>query len=49
MTNMEIATELHISVGTVQQHLYRIYSKLDVKGRRQAASKAEALGLIPSP
>jgi LuxR family maltose regulon positive regulatory protein len=47
MTNMEIATELHISVGTVQQHLNRIYSKLDVKGRRQAASKAEALGLIP--
>jgi LuxR family transcriptional regulator, maltose regulon positive regulatory protein len=49
LTNKEIATELHISVGTVQQHLNRIYSKLDVKGRRQAASKAEALGLIPSP
>ncbi len=46
LTNKEIAARLHISVGTVQQHLNHIYSKLGVKGRRQAAVKAEELGLL---
>jgi LuxR family maltose regulon positive regulatory protein len=49
LTNKEIAAELHISVGTVEQHLVRIYSKLEVRGRRQAAVKAEELGLLPTP
>jgi LuxR family maltose regulon positive regulatory protein len=48
LTNKEIAAQLHISVGTVEQHLVRIYGKLGVRGRRQAATKAEELGLLPT-
>ncbi|MFJ8740311.1 AAA family ATPase [Embleya sp. NPDC127516] len=32
-TNRQIADELHITTGTVEQHLTRIYRKLNVKGR----------------
>lgn len=48
MTNNEIAAELHISVGTVQQHLNHIYAKLNAKGRRQAIAQAKALALLPT-
>ncbi len=48
MTNKEIASELVISVGTVQQHLNHIYGKLNVKGRRQAITEASKLNLIQS-
>ena len=48
LTNKEIAAELYISVGTVQQHLNHIYAKLNVKGRRQAIAKAAELALLPS-
>jgi LuxR family maltose regulon positive regulatory protein len=47
LTNKEIAAEMHITVGTVQQHLNHIYAKLDVKGRRQAVTKATELDLLP--
>jgi DNA-binding CsgD family transcriptional regulator len=47
MTNKEIAVELHITVGTVQQHLNHIYAKLDVQGRRQAITKATELAMLP--
>ena len=47
LTNKQIAAELHITVVTVEQHLNRIYSKLDVKGRRHATAKAKELGLFP--
>ncbi len=47
-SNKEIAAELHITVGTVQQHLNHIYAKLDVKGRRQAIAKAKELALLPT-
>jgi LuxR family maltose regulon positive regulatory protein len=48
LTNKEIAAKLHISVGTVQQHLNHIYAKLDVRGRRQAIVKANELALLPT-
>ncbi len=47
LSNKEIAAELHISVGTVQQHLNHIYTKLYVKGRRQAVAKAAELAILP--
>ena len=47
LTNQEIAADLHITVGTVAQHLNNIYSKLAVKGRRQANARAKELGLLP--
>ena len=45
MTNAEIASELYVSVNTVKAHLKRIYRKLGVVSRRQAA-RARALGLL---
>jgi DNA-binding CsgD family transcriptional regulator len=33
-TNAEIATRLHITPSTVEQHLTRVYRKLHVKGRK---------------
>ncbi|MCG8453126.1 MAG: LuxR C-terminal-related transcriptional regulator [Spirochaetales bacterium] len=34
-SNLEIAENLHITVGTVKQHLNRAYSKLNVRSRTQ--------------
>jgi LuxR family transcriptional regulator, maltose regulon positive regulatory protein len=48
LTNKEIAAKAHISVGTVEQHLVRVYGKLGVRGRRQAVVKAKELGLLRS-
>jgi LuxR family maltose regulon positive regulatory protein len=48
LTNKEIAAKLHISIGTVEQHLVRIYGKLGVRRRRQAVVKAKELGLLRS-
>jgi LuxR family maltose regulon positive regulatory protein len=46
LTNKEIAVRLVISSGTVRQHTHKIYTKLRVKGRRQAIAKAIKLGII---
>lgn len=35
----EIAEKLHISVGTVKQHIHRIYDKLHVQNRTEALNK----------
>ncbi|HEY53621.1 MAG TPA: AAA family ATPase [Caldilineae bacterium] len=43
----EIAAELFISPATVRRHASNIYQKLQVSGRRQAAEKAIALGILP--
>lgn len=43
LSDKEIAERLVIEPSTVQNHLYRIYDKLDVSSRIQAALKAEIL------
>ena len=44
--NKEIAAELLMATGTVKVHLKRIFGKLDVTNRAQAAARARALGLL---
>jgi LuxR family maltose regulon positive regulatory protein len=46
LTNVEIAQQIFISDQTVKVHTRNIYGKLGVSGRRQAVSKAKALGLL---
>jgi LuxR family maltose regulon positive regulatory protein len=46
-SNREISAELVVTLNTVKRHAYNIYSKLDVRKRTQAVSKACQLGLIP--
>ena len=43
----EIATRLHISPSTVQQHTHHIYRKLNVNNKRQAVLRATELGILP--
>ncbi|MCW2541540.1 MAG: hypothetical protein JWN95_3265 [Frankiales bacterium] len=44
-TNIELATSLHISAGTIKKHLDNLYRKLGVTGRVQAVGMA--LSLLP--
>ena len=46
MSNSQIASQLHISEGTVKRHLTNIYAKLGVSSRADAAKKALTSGLI---
>jgi len=46
LTNAEIAARLVLSVRTVDTHVAAILNKLDAKTRRDAASRAQALGLL---
>jgi len=45
LTNKEIAQQLAISHGTVRQHAYNLYQKLQVNSRQQAVIKAADLGI----
>lgn len=44
-TNREIADELYLSVDTIKTHVRKVFTKLDVSNRTQAALAARQLGL----
>lgn len=46
MQNKEIAAELELSVYTIMDHIKRLYEKLNISSRAQAAVKAQQIGLI---
>jgi DNA-binding NarL/FixJ family response regulator len=45
-SNLEIASALHVSEGTVKTHVAAILRKLDLRDRTQAAVAAYELGLV---
>jgi DNA-binding NarL/FixJ family response regulator len=47
-TNRQIANERYLSVDTVKSHMRRLYSKLGVSNRTQAALRADEFQLRPS-
>ena len=42
----EIADQLTLAPSTVKWYMHKIYTKLQVKNRRQAVAKAVKLGLL---
>jgi len=46
LSNPETAATLNLSRHTVKQHTSAVYRKLGVRNRAEAASRAQALGLI---
>ena len=45
--NAQIAQELYLSIHTVESHLHRIFKKLQVSSRTEAAVYAIDSGLLP--
>lgn len=48
MSNARIASQLHISEGTVKRHLTNVYAKLGVASRMDAVNKAVSAGFVNS-
>lgn len=46
LRNQDIAKALYLSEGTVKNYISTIYSKMNVKGRREATQKARDLGMM---
>ncbi|MEU2431476.1 response regulator transcription factor [Streptomyces sp. NPDC007861] len=49
LSNSDIAARMHLSTGTVKDHVSAILTKLEVGGRVQAALLAERAGLLRPP
>jgi two-component system, NarL family, response regulator LiaR len=49
LTNRAIADELYLSVDTIKTYVRRVYTKLGVVNRAQAASRAAQFDLQPPP
>ena len=48
LTRPEIASELYVSVNTVNTHIRNVYSKLGARDRSSAVRRARELGLLSS-
>ncbi len=46
LSNIEIAMQLHVTIGTIKTHLNNIFCKLDVNSRTKAVAKGIELDLI---
>jgi LuxR family maltose regulon positive regulatory protein len=46
LSNAEIGRELHITLGTVSNHLRNIFAKLEVDNRVKAVLKAKELNIL---
>jgi LuxR family maltose regulon positive regulatory protein len=44
LSNLEIAEQLTISVGTIKGHLHQIFRKFEVRNRTAAVAKSRELG-----
>jgi DNA-binding NarL/FixJ family response regulator len=45
-TNKEIASQLSVSVATIERHLANVYGKIGARGRAEAAAFAITRGLL---
>lgn len=45
-SNAEIASHLFLSLSTIKSHVSNLYSKMDVKSRFQAISKAKEIEIV---
>jgi LuxR family maltose regulon positive regulatory protein len=45
LSNKEIAEAIFVSEGTLKWHLHNVYSKLNVKNRSGAMTRARTLGI----
>jgi DNA-binding NarL/FixJ family response regulator len=49
LSNADIGTRIHLSAGTVKDHVSAILTKLRVSSRVQAALLAQRAGLLDGP